>query len=230
MAIISKAMNGALHARCAQCVRHYFLGRRAEIAQFYLARKRYRRDLCPPCRHAAETGHYDYCCAGCDGRVTGTLDVVRPHLNIRNMALCRSCRDAYYGRYDENNAALSIALKAIDAKAYRKCPRSLGGYEDYCQLERDYMRNARNRTRQTYRHHKRLINPDNLPIAPSGVPGGHHLDHIVPVSLCFRVGVPVELVAAAENLQIVPWRINLLRGEICPRRMIKKEERPQKTL
>lgn len=73
----------------------------------------------------------------------------------------------------------------------------------------DYSILVRALAEKTYRLNKDLINPTGYPRKQSGKPGAYHLDHKVPVAICFRFNVPVEMAASLENLIIVPWEKNL---------------------
>lgn len=124
------------------------------------------------------------------------------------------CMVAIYGVYDENNRALMHVIAAVRSGNVAKMPRDYHERMAHARAETDYERRVRNKTRATYKAHKGRLNPDNRLIGPSGVDGAHHLDHIVPIRQCFRCDVPVEDAAAPENLQVVPWYINTLRGEL----------------
>lgn len=82
-----------------------------------------------------------------------------------------------------------------------------------------YRANVTRMTRATYKKHKNQINPMGLPFGRCGDDGKYQLDHIVPVRWCFEHYVPVEMVAALDNLQILDWRTNVssrdhLKGEL----------------
>ena len=75
----------------------------------------------------------------------------------------------------------------------------------------EYNCKARNASEKTYRKHKHILNPDNLPRGKMGVSGAYQLDHIKPLRQCFDEGMPVEKSAALENLQFISWEDNLSR-------------------
>jgi 5-methylcytosine-specific restriction endonuclease McrA len=69
-------------------------------------------------------------------------------------------------------------------------------------------------TKQTYKLHKEAINPFDFPRTLCGVVGGYQLDHIVSIKYGFENNIePMEL-ACRENLQMLPWRVNLLKGRL----------------
>jgi len=65
------------------------------------------------------------------------------------------------------------------------------------------------RTGKTYREFKHEINPMNHPLGKCGVDGAYQIDHIVPVREGFEKRIPVETIAAKENLQVIPWLDNI---------------------
>lgn len=76
-------------------------------------------------------------------------------------------------------------------------------------------------TNQTYRTHKKQINPNNLPRGKAGIKGAYHLDHIVPKRFCFDNNIPAHICADASNLQMIGWRENVgsrshIKGTIPP--------------
>lgn len=64
-------------------------------------------------------------------------------------------------------------------------------------------------TRETYKHNKQIINPNNLFRGRAGVDGAYHLDHLVPVRYCFDNNIPPKLCAHASNLQMLHWNDNI---------------------
>lgn len=65
------------------------------------------------------------------------------------------------------------------------------------------------RTRRTYRENKAEINPFDLPLGRCGVDGAYHIDHIISVRHGFENKIPVEVISAKENLQLLPWLDNI---------------------
>lgn len=64
-------------------------------------------------------------------------------------------------------------------------------------------------TRSTYRKHKIIINPLDLPRGKAGQEGAYHLDHIVPVRYCFKHQIPVDVCSHYTNLQMLKWNDNI---------------------
>lgn len=76
-------------------------------------------------------------------------------------------------------------------------------------------------TEQTYKLHKKRINPMDLPRGKAGQEGAYHLDHIVPKRFCFDNNIPPDVCADASNLQMIGWRENVgsrnhIKGSIPP--------------
>ena len=220
MPILSRKF-GVISAKCAACSRTYSARDAGDISSFFEHRRRFRRDLCSICMFAEAVGYFEYQCAGCNNYVQGTREELSECLNVRNLALCKSCSEGYYGVYNKKNKAMKIAIAVVRSKKFRKEPRRYPDYLDFRKEEAAYGPAVRNLTKKNYRRFKSILNPHNRLIAPSGTVGGHHIDHIVPISLCWRCKVSIQDAAAPENLQIVPWKINLLRGESCINRLIK---------
>jgi len=64
---------------------------------------------------------------------------------------------------------------------------------------------------QTYIKNKMLLNPNNYIRTKCGIEGGYQLDHKISVRECFDSGVTPEEASKLENLQILPWKQNLLK-------------------
>lgn len=223
MPILSRNF-GVIAAKCAACSRIYSAKDAGEISSFFEHRRRFRRDLCIICMFAESVGYFEYQCAGCDKYVQGTREELGEYLNVRNLALCKSCTEGYYGIYNENNKAMKIAIAVMQSKKFRKEPKRYPDYIEFRKEEASYGPAVRNLTKGNFHRFKDRLNPRNLLIAPSGTEGAHHIDHIVPISLCFRCGVNNQDAAAVENLQVIPWKINLIRGESALRQLLMKNK------
>jgi hypothetical protein len=75
-------------------------------------------------------------------------------------------------------------------------------------LWEEYSTKARRLTEKTYQMHKDEINPLNLKRGYRT----YHLDHKMPIIEGFLQGIPVEVIAAKENLQILKAEVNLSKG------------------
>lgn len=57
-----------------------------------------------------------------------------------------------------------------------------------------------------------IINPHNYPRTRCGIEGGYQLDHKKSIRQCFNEGLTVEQASSKENLQLLPWKENLLKS------------------
>jgi hypothetical protein len=64
---------------------------------------------------------------------------------------------------------------------------------------------------QTYNENKAILNPNNYKRTLCGVENGFQLDHIVGVRKMYDAGATPEEVSRLENLQLLPWKQNLLK-------------------
>lgn len=72
-----------------------------------------------------------------------------------------------------------------------------------------YRNRVTTRTQRVYELHKEEINPHNHPRGRCGVDGAWQLDHIISVKEGFEKQIPVDVISAKENLQMLPWLENI---------------------
>lgn len=80
----------------------------------------------------------------------------------------------------------------------------------------EYMRYRNRVTRlseQTYKENQHILNPNNHVRTICGVENGYQLDHKISVRKCFDSGLTPEEASRLENLQMLPWKTNLLKGK-----------------
>lgn len=77
---------------------------------------------------------------------------------------------------------------------------------------RRYLEKVRNLSEANYAEHIDIINPNRHPRTLAGVPGGYQLDHKISAKLGFKNGTKPEEIASVENLQMLPWRENIMKG------------------
>lgn len=70
-------------------------------------------------------------------------------------------------------------------------------------------------TEKTYYQYKNRINPNNYIRGKAGVENGWHLDHRISVAWGYKNGWTPEMLSAKENLQMLPWRENVLKSSKC---------------
>ena len=62
-----------------------------------------------------------------------------------------------------------------------------------------------------YNENKQILNPNNFIRTKCGVDNGYQLDHKLSVRKSFDEGMTPEEVSRLENLQLLPWKQNLLK-------------------
>lgn len=72
-----------------------------------------------------------------------------------------------------------------------------------------YESECRSLTSKTFKEHSTSINPNNYFIGPTGIDGAHHVDHIISVRKGYDNQIPMELIAHKDNLQVLPWEVNV---------------------
>lgn len=103
--------------------------------------------------------------------------------------------DRSYMQTDEYSSAVSKP----DTPAYKK-----------------YLHKVQTLTRKTYELYENEINPMKLPRKLAGVEDAYHLDHIIPVRYGFENDIPPNVIAHKDNLQMMPWRDNIVKGsKLC---------------
>ncbi len=68
-------------------------------------------------------------------------------------------------------------------------------------------------TRKTYEKFKDEINPMNHPRGTCGVDGAYQLDHKISIRTGFDNGLAPEILAEKDNLQMLPWHVNLKKSK-----------------
>ena len=169
--------------------------------------------LCKRCIKARKLGEYRYNCKGCAVQVRGSFEDLRNLVNVLGRAFCQDCMIAFYGRYDAENPALIDVLAGRAVKKGRR-PDYLDSetQQRLFEEEMQYADTVRRLSRANLRRHPAIVNPHGHKLGRSGVAGAHQLDHIVPVSVCWQYRVPEENASSLRNLQVVPWFVNLSRG------------------
>ena len=101
------------------------------------------------------------------------------------------CKDRSYMKTKE----YSIAKSKPDTPAYTR-----------------YKNKVYKLSEQTYVKYKDKINPNGYPRTLCGVDGGWQLDHIKSVRQCFDEKISPEHASNLNNLTMLPWKENLLKG------------------
>ncbi len=102
--------------------------------------------------------------------------------------------------YGSIRALITNALPKI-----KKEVKALGFIKEF----RRYHAAVIRKTNKIYKEFKDTINPDNLSRGKQGKNNNYHLDHIIPINICWKNKISVELCSSLENLKIIPWRDNI---------------------
>lgn len=78
-----------------------------------------------------------------------------------------------------------------------------------------YRNRLKTLTEKTYRVYKQYINPHDHQRGVAGKEGVYHLDHIIPARFGYDNNIPPDVLAEKENLQMLPWRDNIVKGRKC---------------
>ena len=119
------------------------------------------------------------------------------------------CKECYYS--SKKGIPLPADPSNIDrsymqTEAYRKTLM-----KDETPEYKRYRNRVSKLTELTYCENINIINPNNHPRTLCGIDGGYQLDHIKSVKECFLSGISPEECSKTENLQMLPWKENLLK-------------------
>ncbi|MFM7084746.1 MAG: hypothetical protein ACKOW3_07065 [Hyphomicrobium sp.] len=211
----SKKEFNYLLERCRRCL-HLYVGdiSRLPFQEALIQIQNSEDKLCNSCLLAEQRGYHVYKCDGCNSKVKGTFKEVKSIINVFGKAFCHECNVGFFGSYNPNNPALNAVLGSIaDKRKPRKV--SVRNYKKEAELQvqaNAYKKLVRRISKANYKSSMSLLNPKNHSFGPSGKKNSYHLDHIVPVTICWEYYVPAEDAASIQNLQIIPWFVNLSRG------------------
>jgi hypothetical protein len=91
---------------------------------------------------------------------------------------------------------------------YSMPPRRKISEQDYQDYQK-YKRAVYSASRKTYNQNINVLNPDGVLLGRSGIPGAYQIDHRVPVSMGYKLKIPVTVMSIVENLHLIPWKANL---------------------
>lgn len=66
----------------------------------------------------------------------------------------------------------------------------------------------------SYRIHREEINPEGFVRTLCGIDGGYQLDHIMSIKHGFDNNIDPRELSKKENLQMLPWKVNLIKGSM----------------
>jgi len=131
---------------------------------------------------------------------------------IKSRTQCQYCsRECMYRCHDY------IAKLASIDKSYMKSEEySLAKSKPDTTEYKMYLHKVQTLTRKTYALYEDEINPLKHPRRRAGVEGAYHLDHIISIRHGFDNDIPPDVIAHKDNLQMMPWRDNIVKGKkIC---------------
>lgn len=143
---------------------------------------------------------------GCEHEFSPDYGNVLKQLLLTGKPPCRKCG----GRERALKAQAGFKAK------YSRDPGSTN-YQDH----QDYDLMVRRLTEVNFQANQATLNPLNL----QRTVDGWHLDHKVPVSVCFDEGISVEQAASPRNLQLVPASENLKKSKFTFDRALLEELR-----
>jgi hypothetical protein len=94
----------------------------------------------------------------------------------------------------------------MQSDAYRKA-KSKETTPDY----KKYAGRVHRLSQKIYEKNVDILNPTNEKRTRCGVQEGYQLDHILSIRYGFENNIPAEEIAKLENLQLLPWKENLLK-------------------
>ena len=140
----------------------------------------------------------------------------------RYKTFCKQCNTGFDTVPSENklycskkclfvNEEYLTKLKSVD-KSYMKSEKyrktlMKPDTPDY----RRYRNRVTKLSEQTYKENESFLNPHNYKRTICGIENGFQLDHIVGVRESYDAGRPPEEVSRLENLQLLPWKQNLMK-------------------
>lgn len=149
----------------------------------------------------------------------------KPWLQNRIQVPCKVCKqlvDIVPSRVDKFKYCSKKCMFECDEyiNKLKSMDKSYMQTEQYRQtktkLDTPEYRKYRNRvatlTKITYNQYKDIINPEGHTRAIAGVAGGYHLDHVISCREGFESNMPPEQISDVSNLQMLPWRDNIVKG------------------
>jgi hypothetical protein len=199
---------------CVRCGRYWSFQGWDNSKEYRLLASRKVARLCTLCIDARKIGEYRFSCEGCSTSIVGSFQEVRELMNVFGRAFCRECKVGFFGRYDPENPALCDVMAARDSRVRRRhgITRYVDDPQQLFEQEMRYSATVRQMSRTNLRRYADVLNPNGHRLGRSGAAGAYQLDHIVPVSMCWEYRVAEDRASSLHNLQVVPWFVNLSRG------------------
>lgn len=127
--------------------------------------------------------------------------------------ICECCGIEFEDKPASNRrfCSLSCVAKSID-KSYMQTESYRNTLiRDTTPEYRRYRNRVSRLTEKTYQENIDILNPNRYIRTLCGIEDGWQLDHIVSVQEGFKNGLTPEELSVKENLQMLPWKDNLLK-------------------
>jgi len=134
--------------------------------------------------------------------------------NIKVRCQCEKCGDRFTTKYSRTvrrsyNWCQSCILKTkMIGNSRSKSGKDHHRWNKNATEFQRYSTKVRVLTEKTYREYKDVINPQGLKRGRMGIDGAHQVDHKISVWYGFQNNMPPEIIAAVDNLQMLPWQEN----------------------
>lgn len=136
----------------------------------------------------------------CDSKCHREHRKTNPHLYPNSVKqreiIAEKAKERWKTPTDGMLAGIQKRMSRLDLKAFRS-----------------YRNRVKVLTERTYIENIDEINPLKHTRAVAGTEGAYHLDHKIPVKRGFVENIPPEVIADKTNLQMLPWRENIIKGE-----------------
>lgn len=146
-------------------------------------------------------------CPGCSKELSYVNERSVIRANNEN-SVCNSCSSKIYKK------SWQYVIKDDHIK---KMAAKKAGYESY----ETYMQDLDNR-KKYYREVRKITRKQDISVLENynklrglcGVDGAYQLDHIIPISVGYEKKLPPSTIGDISNLQIIPWKDNLLKSNV----------------
>jgi len=148
-------------------------------------------------------------CPGCDTELSYVSERSVSRANREN-SVCNSCSATLYKK------SWQYVIKDDHVKKMAAKKAGYNSYDDYMKeldSRKKYYREVRNITRK--QDLSLLENYDKIR-GLCGVEGAYQLDHIIPISVGYSQSMLPAVIGSISNLQIIPWKDNLLKSNQNP--------------
>lgn len=153
-------------------------------------------------------------------RLKVKVEELKPCSNMKVACKCESCDTKYIQRFSRNKNVCSkcrsvsrmLTNKFGTSNKDKKLPTISGVKHPRWNTQKSeykiYYNKVRTITEQTYRQHKKVINPFGYPRKICGVEGGWQLDHRISIKRGFMLGINPKVIGSLDNLQMLTWSDN----------------------